>query len=427
MSKLADLPVSRDQLISQAKAIFIKNLQQGYSQWKQTSYTFIAPANTEYIYQWQWDTAFHAITLAHFDVDWAKREIDTYLKGQWEDGFLPHVIFWQEKRFLPHWVYMESNPWTMRIHTTAITQPAMTAIAVEEIYLKDHQKDFLARTVPALARYHQWLVANRDPDHDGLLAIISPNESGMDELPVFQVALGYTAHNPVHLHYYYRSADLKNLWYGFNNQKILAEDYFNVEEVLFNCVFVDATRTLARLFLELGQTDQARAMTAIADKTEKAIIDKLWSESDGIFYSVYSRQETMVKVKTAASLMPLLLENLRPDQCRRLIDEHLLNPREFWTEYPVPSVAKDEPYYQPADTKWHQGKLLFRGPTWVNLNWLIIRGLRRQNRHDLADELASKTVAMVNRQGFREYYNPETGEGYRRKDFGWSSLVIDLL
>jgi glycogen debranching enzyme len=411
----------------EAEQIFHGNLQEGYSKWRQMPYRYIAPATTEYTYQWQWDTAFHAIVLSHFDNSWAKAEIESYLAGQWDDGFLPHVIFWDEKHVLPHWAYIESYPWTKRIHSTAITQPAMTAIAVEQIYQKDHDQEFLKRTLPKLASYHRWLLVNRDPDYDQLLAIISPNESGMDELPVFQYALNYQGNNPARIHYIYRYADFLNQTLLFNNHKILQKDYFNVEEILFNCVFAEANRSLGRLFRILGKEAEAIEFLEQATATENAILEKCWDEDDGIFYSLYRNDERKARVKTAASLLPLFLDGLKGDRLTTLIEKHLLNPQEFWTNYPVPSVAINEPTYEPGDPSWSRGKLLFRGPTWINLNWFIVKGLRKHGYDDIAEQMVGKMVDMVSREGFREYYNPDTGQGYRRKSFGWSTLIADLL
>lgn len=84
----------KSKYIRQAKQIFQDNLIEGYSNWKKTKYRFIAPAKKEYVYQFLWDSAFHAIVLSHFDTDWAKDEIKNHLLGQWDNGFIPHIIFW---------------------------------------------------------------------------------------------------------------------------------------------------------------------------------------------------------------------------------------------------------------------------------------------------------------------------------------------
>jgi len=416
----------KTKLIKNARQIFSDNTIRGFSKWKNTEFKFIAPSNKEYVFQWLWDTAFHAIVLSHFDTKWAKEEILNFLKAQGEDGFLPHIIFWGSKKRLPHWAYIESAI-SIRPRTSSITQPPVFGIAVEEIYKRDKDKKFLEETLDKLARHHKWLIDNRDNDNDGLISIISPNESGMDELPVFQVAANYTGQQTTRLHYTYRKGDLKNYRYKFNSKKILEKDYFNVEELLFNTVYIESTRSLSRLYKEINRTKESEEFRKIAEKAEKSLLDKCWDSKDEIFYSVYSSTEKMAKVKTAASLAPLFLEGLKGSKLEKLIKKHLLNENEFWTPYPFPSVAKDEPYYYPNDTPLYKIKLLWRGPTWISTNWLIVKGLRKHGYNSIADGVVMRMIEMIEKEGFREYYNPETGEGYRRQNFGWSTLIIDLL
>ncbi|MDP3973958.1 MAG: hypothetical protein Q8P92_03940 [Candidatus Daviesbacteria bacterium] len=413
-------------ITDQIKKLFKSNLKTGYSKWKKTDYQFISPSNKEYVYQWLWDTAFHAIVLSHFDTDWAKKEIKNFLLGQWEDGFLPHIIFWEDGFNLPHWAYIESKL-SIRPKTTALTQPPALALAVEAIYERDPDQSFLLEVLPKLVKYHRWLLENRDPDQDFLISIISPNESGMDELPSFQSVFGFLGEDPTRLHYYYRKSDFLNHRYGFNSKKILDKDYFNVEDLTFNCVFAESSRSLSRLLTQIGQNEEAEFWKEAADKCERSLLKKCWDSKDQIFYSLYSKSEKMAKVKTIASLMPIFLQGIGKEKLTSLINKHLLSPDEFWTPYPIPSVAKDEKYYEPGDTPFYKIKLLWRGPTWINTNWFIVKGLRKHGFFDIADQIVDKTTQMVEKEGFREYYNPETGKGYRRENFGWSTLVLDLL
>lgn len=418
--------MKKSDVINQAKAIFEGNTFQGYSQWKKTNYKFIAPANKEYVYQWMWDTGFHAIVLSHFDTEWAKSEIRNFLIGQWDNGFLPHIIFWGKKKTLPHWAYIESAL-SIRPRTTSITQPPVFPISVEYIYKNDKDKTFLREVLPKLAAHHRWLLENRDVDHDFLISIISPNESGMDELPVFQYAAGYTGLETTRLHYTYRKGDFLNQRYRFNNKKILEKDYFNVEELLFNTVFIEGARSLSRLFAEIEDADESAFFKRIAEKSEKALLTKCWEEKDKIFYSLYKKDEKFARVKTVASLIPLFLDGLKGEQLKTLVEKHVLNPKEFYTPYPFPSVSKDEKYYVPHDTPLHQVKLLWRGPTWIATNWFVVKGLQKHGYTSIANTVISKMEKMIEEHGYREYYNPETGEGYRRQNFGWSTLILDLL
>ncbi len=418
--------MKKSAVIAQAKSIFEGNTFQGYSEWKNTDYKFIAPANKEYVYQWLWDTAFHAIVLSHFDPQWAKNEIRNFLKGQWDNGFLPHIIFWGKKKRLPHWAYIESAL-SIRPRTTSITQPPVLPISVEYIYARDKDKNFLTEVLPKLAKHHKWLLENRDIDNDDLISIISPNESGMDELPVFQIAAGYEGLETTRLHYTYRKGDFINHRYRFNSKKILEKDYFNVEELLFNVVFIESARSLSRLFLKIENNEESDFFKKVADKSERSLLSKCWDNKDKIFYSLYSKNESFAKVKTVASLIPLYLDGLTGNKLNDLVEKHLLNPDEFFTPYPFPSVSKDEKYYVPHDTPLHQVKLLWRGPTWIATNWFVIKGLQKHGYNDIAKDVISKMEKMIEQHGFREYYNPETGEGYRRQNFGWSTLILDLL
>ncbi len=417
---------SKHVLIDKIKQILIKNTLSGYSKWKHSNYRFIAPSNVEYTFQWLWDTAFHAIVLSNFDTDWAKREIHTLMMGQWEDGFVPHTIFWGDRKILPHWAYIESRQ-SLRPQTTAHTQPPMVALAVESIYEKDPDLEFLKEVLPKIAKFHRWLIENRDDDQDELVSIISPNESGMDELPVFQLVAGFPGQNTARLHYYFRKPDLLNYRFNYDSKKILKNDHFNCEEVLFNTILVEANRALARLFTAIGNREESYFFELVANKEESALLTKCWDKEDDIFYSLYSHQEKFAKVKTIASLMPIFLDGIDKKKLNLLVSKHLLNPQEFWTPFPLPSVARNEPYYEPGDPPAYKVKLLWRGPTWINTNWFIVKGLRKHGLNSIADNIVHRMCKMVDEWGFREYYNPETGEGYRREDFGWSTLLLDLL
>ena len=63
----------------------------------------------------------------------------------------------------------------------------------------------------------------------------------------------------------------------------------------------------------------------------------------------------------------------------------------FWPDHPVPSVPIDAPQFRPVR--------YWKGPTWVNTNWMLVEALRANDRADLAEELRTRTLAMVERAG----------------------------
>jgi glycogen debranching enzyme len=85
----------------------------------------------------------------------------------------------------------------------------------------------------------------------------------------------------------------------------------------------------------------------------------------------------------------------------------------------VPTVALDDPKYESL-TMW-------RGPTWVNVNYLLIEGLQRAGFPVLARELRRRTLEMMlGDKDIFEYYQPETGDGPPKaaSTFGWSSALF---
>ena len=89
----------------------------------------------------------------------------------------------------------------------------------------------------------------------------------------------------------------------------------------------------------------------------------------------------------------------------------------------MPTVAKNDLYHDPL-TMW-------RGPVWVNINYLLIEGLQRSGFPEIAQQLRQKTIAMVmQHKDIYEYYHPIIGDRPSRavSIFGWSSaLFIDLV
>ena len=70
-------------LADRAIAILRQNDQGGYT----------LPTHGLYPYQWNWDSAFAAWGFMFFDPERGWAELETLLKGQWEDGMVPHILF----------------------------------------------------------------------------------------------------------------------------------------------------------------------------------------------------------------------------------------------------------------------------------------------------------------------------------------------
>jgi hypothetical protein len=106
----------------------------------------------------------------------------------------------------------------------------------------------------------------------------------------------------------------------------------------------------------------------------------------------------------------------------RLVDQWVISPEDFWLPYPLPSVPASNPKFLPGNPRG----FIWRGPTWINTNWFLSHALRRHGYPQLADTIVAKSHEAIEKSGFREYYHPYTAEGLGARDFGWSTLILDM-
>ena len=91
---------------------------------------FSIPCEGLYPFQWKWDSGFIAIGFAHFDMQKAKHEIETLLNAQWDNGFIPHIVFHNESdSYFPgqdyHQSYLHPKA-SKKYKSTGTTQPPVT-------------------------------------------------------------------------------------------------------------------------------------------------------------------------------------------------------------------------------------------------------------------------------------------------------------
>ncbi len=411
----------RTRLRDAARGVLDGNRHRGASRWENRAYDFVCPSNVTYPFQWLWDSCFHAIVLTHFDVTLAEQELVCLLQAAQPDGFIPHMILWEREKYLAQ--IATYNIALLNDYLTAITQPPFLAQAVERVHRAGKNAAFLAAVLPPTKAYYRWLAQNRDPDADGLIAIIQPDESGLDALPAYDALLQMQTTDAAGL----REA-MARLFAAYAPlraapARLIAADVFVVEDLLMNCAYAQGLRALARLCRIAQDAAGAAEFERCAARVERALVEKCWDEKRGIFFNLLGAAEKPAGVITVTSLLPLILDNLPSPISQVLVEKHLLNPKEFWLDYPLPCVAANEPSFDPA-AKTH---LLWRGSTWVNMNWLIVGGLRQHGYAAIAAELTARTAQMILREGFREYYNPHTGTGCGAPAFGWTTLVVDML
>ena len=414
-----------DEVVAESKRVLLGNHHSGISAWDGKRYECTYPSPTSYPFQWFWDSAFIAIALLHVDPELAKREISCLLQGVQPDGFMPHMLLWEKSSYL-HWLEDEYSIRLAHPFYTGTTQPPVVARAIERIYDATKDVAFLRETLEPTLRIFRWLKAVRDPDDDGLVCVIQPDETGLDASPKYDLAMGISHERPEEvLPQLTRSMHrLFKAYEGIGLQREPLLDVFNFEDVMFNAIYADGLRALARLCRIAGFPEgEAYECEQRYRRVRDALVAKCWDEEAAAFWDLSGlRSETPQKVLTFSIFFPIILPDLDRKIVRALVERHLLNEKEFWLPYPIPTVAATEPSFDPAwktNTTW-------RGPTWVNVNWYLYWGLRQHGFEDVAEELRSRTISMIASGGVREFFDPRTAAGEGAKDFAWTCLAADL-
>jgi hypothetical protein len=411
------------------------------------------PAGDLYPHQWLWDSCFIAIGLRHIDVERAQTEIRSLLRGQWDNGMLPNIIFSHkaEKRHIDLWRSWV-NPYAPQdVATSGITQPPMVAEAVLKIGQKlklPERRSWYKEMLPPLIRYQEWLYADRDPHKEGLILLLHPYESGLDNSPPWiselrkhSMPLWISIIERLHLDGIVnlfrrdtkhvppgqRMSNIEAMAYwaavrrlrrkAYNSEALISRSLFAVEDLAFNSILLRANKILKEIAKTAGR-DLPDSLSDSMKRTDEAL-EQLWDESSGLYFSRSFVSHKLIQEPTISTLLPLYSGAISKNRAQDLVN--MLKRRSmFSTSWPVPSVPQTSSYFDPYK--------YWQGPSWVNTNWLIIEGLKNYGFLLEAKVLQDKTIKMVQKSGFYEYFNPLNGNPAGASNFSWTAaLIIDLL
>lgn len=414
---------------------------------------FTIPAHGLYPHQWLWDSCFISIGLRHLDIERAKIEILSLCRAQWRNGMLPHIIFTPGKKPRMHSGVWDSwlSPFSPDdVSTSGISQPPIIAEAVvrvgEKMTLND-RRSWYREVWPHLITYHQWLYTERDPHHEGLVLQIHPWETGLDDNPAWMSELDDhllpwwirglqktklefivgrmrrdTRYVPSHqrptnieaLALYSVQRRLRRKAYDIN--KILDHTLFAIEDLAYNSILIRANEHLKQIAKTLS-VDIPEDLLKCIEQSPKTL-DELWDPYTEQYYPRDFVTHRLIKQPTIESLLPLYAGCISKERAALLV-KTLENEHMFGPAFPVPSTPLNSPWFDP-DRYW-------QGPSWVNMNWLIIDGLHRYGYSDHAEALRESTLELVQKHGFFEYFNPINGNPLGAPNFSWTAaLSIDL-
>lgn len=427
-------------LVKKAKKVLDKN-------W---TGSFTRPATELYPHQWSWDSAFISIGYDHYNQERAEKELQRLFTGQWSNGMVPQIVYDEQADVDyfpgPEFWQVKNSKAPEEPATSGICQPPVHATAVRRMLESAPDRaaaqEFAADLFPKLKAWHEFLYNERDPNDEGLAYIRHPWASGQDNSPNWDEALArielteeeipdYDRTDDKHVesaerptnHSYDRYTYLVDFFRlrNYDEEKIRKDGCpFMVQDVLFNSILCQAGRDLAQIAEWLGK--EPTPFQKHYQKTARAMNKKMWDENHGLYVDYDLVADKQIDVTVLSGFIPLFAGIPSPVRAERIFK--YLNTRSFarinGSYLAVPNYDRRHPEFST--------RKYWRGPIWINMNWLLYQGLRRYGYNDYNQLIKESVIELTSKYGFYEYYNPKTGEGYGSKDFSWSAaLLIDIL
>ena len=367
------------------------------------------PDTWEYPWYAAWDLAFHCISMAHIDADFAKSQLILILREWYQhpNGQLPAY----------EWNFSDVNP---PVHAWA----ALRVYHIDKKVSGSADRDFLERVFHKLLLNFTWWVNRKDSEGNN---VFQGGFLGLDNIGVFdrsvpQPEIGHLEQSD------------GTAWMGMFCLNMLA---IALELARENRVYEDVATKFFEHFMYIA--------AALNDIGADGI--PLWNKDDEFFYDVLHMDDgssTPLKVRSLVGLIPLLavevidpeMLDMLPDFKRRLewflahrpdlaglvshwdvagvgerrllalVRGHrmkcllhgMLDPLEFLSDHGVRSLSRrhlDQPYvldfngvhhevrYEPAEARGDLfgGNSNWRGPVWFPINYLVIESLKSFHRY----------------------------------------------
>ncbi len=298
------------------------------------------------------------------------------------------------------------------------SQPPVGGLMVREIFLRYPEKWFLEETFDRLLRWNRWWDENRNVNgylcwgsdsYEPLLG--DPRErgqdshqaaaweSGLDNSPMFDEAPYDTARN-----------------------RMLQGDVGLMGLYVGDC---EALRYMAG---ELGRTREADELRIRAERYRDQL-KTMWDDESGMFLNHRIDLDQPSLRISPTNFYALIGRAATQAQAERMIGEHFYNPEEFWGDYIMPSIARNDPAYT--------GKDYWRGSIWAPMNFLVYLGLRNYDLPGARRDLALKSRRLLleewerNRYVRENYHAGRGGHPGARSEhmYHWGALLgmIDLM
>jgi alpha,alpha-trehalase len=451
-------------------------------------YKRTVPSREFYVHQWNWDSATHALGLVHWSHERAIEELLALTAGQWDNGLVPQIVFNpDESKYFPGPKFWKTDHCSPEgIQTSGISQPPVLGMSVPYVIriiaetsggkIPEKERGQLQLLLDRTYAFLKYLKSFRDNEDCGLITVIHPWESGLDNSPNWDDGLdaaefaldaipqhvielvnenrkdvidgANASERPEQAKYYYYMM----LVDCFNNLnwdalQIVEKSPFQIKDVLFTSVFAAGCEAVSNILESeiaadngFSNPERAQELRTWLEKSREGL-ENCWDEEIGGYLCQNCREEsvdsktgfTPVKVDTISKFMPLLVQVPDTETLTTLLGD-LADPESFGTQYPAPSTALNA-VNQVGESLFEMSRY-WRGPTWPITNLLLAEGLSRYADTTPAaklrrDTLVDTVLSLAEQIGLREYYHPVDGERESEPigfgNFSWTAAIYIYL
>jgi putative isomerase len=276
------------------------------------------------------------------------------------------------------------------------SEPPVGAISVLGMYRKYHERWFLEETFAPLLSWNRWWEAHRRTGNYLVLGSDGKNQpenlddssKGTRQGAIFESGLD-------------NSSMYDDAVFDEKTEKLQMADVGLMSEYTADC---DA---LAEIAAVLGKTAEEKELRERA-KFYRASLGTLWDDASGMFLNKDLRTGKLSARVSPTNFYPLLARAASAEQAQRMVQEHLMNPAEFWGDWVIPATPRNDPAFKDQE--------YWRGRIWGPMNYLVYLGLRNYAQAEARKELARKSMELfqkewVAKRHVHENYNAITGVG----------------
>ena len=198
---------------------------------------------------------------------------------------------------------------------------------------------------------------------------------------------------------------------------------------------------MARLARKLGDRSWEQAYRERAESLRAAMAKYLWFEADSMFFNIQRADGLPIRRISYSNFVPLIEDVVPRLKAQAMIRRYLVSEDHMLAKYGLRSLSKQDPEYN--NVSMIEPYSNWRGPVWINANYLYYIALKRYGFDAQATQLTATLARIVLKDiaqwnSMHENYNAETGAGlaptpelspdHKFTGFvGWNLLVQDML